>query len=43
MIPFFVLRQVMALFKMGKAKKSFLKTQHTELVFIDDILKKNFS
>jgi cellulose synthase/poly-beta-1,6-N-acetylglucosamine synthase-like glycosyltransferase len=43
MIPVFVLRQVMALFKMGKAKKSFLKTQHTELVFIDDILKKNFS
>ena len=40
MMPFFVLRQVMALFKIKKAKKSFLKTQHTKLVFIDDLLKK---
>jgi cellulose synthase/poly-beta-1,6-N-acetylglucosamine synthase-like glycosyltransferase len=41
MIPVFVLRQVMALFKIKKAGKSFLKTQHTELVFIDDLLRKN--
>lgn len=40
MMPLFVLRQVAALFKIGKANKSFLKTQHTELVFIDDLLKR---
>ena len=38
-IPLFVLRQVMALFKMGKAKKSFIKTPHTKLLYIDDLLK----
>jgi len=43
MMPFFVLRQVAALFKIKKAKKSFLKTQHTELVFIDDLLKRKIS
>lgn len=40
MLPLFVLRQVAALFKMKKATKSFLKTEHTELVYIDDLLKR---
>ncbi len=38
LIPLFVFRQVMALFKMGKAKRSFMKTQHTKLVYIDDLV-----
>jgi cellulose synthase/poly-beta-1,6-N-acetylglucosamine synthase-like glycosyltransferase len=40
MLPFFVFRQVAALFKIRKARKSFLKTEHSRLVFIDDLLKK---
>ncbi len=43
MMPFFVLRQIAALFKIRRANKSFLKTEHTELVFIDDLLKRNAS
>jgi cellulose synthase/poly-beta-1,6-N-acetylglucosamine synthase-like glycosyltransferase len=43
MMPLFVLRQVAALFKIKKANKSFLKTQHTELVFIDDLLNRKVS
>jgi cellulose synthase/poly-beta-1,6-N-acetylglucosamine synthase-like glycosyltransferase len=39
-LPAFVFRQVIALLKLGKAKKSFLKTQHSKLVFIDDLIKK---
>ena len=39
-MPLFVLRQVAALAKIKKAKKSFLKTEHTEVIFIDDLLKK---
>ena len=39
MLPFFVLRQVSALLKMNRAKKSFLKTQHSKVLFIDEVLK----
>jgi cellulose synthase/poly-beta-1,6-N-acetylglucosamine synthase-like glycosyltransferase len=38
LMPLFVLRQVAALLKINKAKKSFMKTQHDRLVFIDDLL-----
>jgi hypothetical protein len=40
MMPVFVFRQLLALLKLGKAKKSFMKTQHSKLVFIDDLIKK---
>jgi len=40
LMPLFVLRQVMALFKMGRAKKSFMKTPHTKLLYIDDLISK---
>lgn len=40
MLPLFVFQQVMALFKLKKAKKSFLKTEHSSLVYIDELLKK---
>jgi cellulose synthase/poly-beta-1,6-N-acetylglucosamine synthase-like glycosyltransferase len=43
LIPVFVLRQVAALLKIKRANKAFLKTQHTKLVFIDDLLKRNVS
>ncbi|MET0298132.1 MAG: glycosyltransferase family 2 protein, partial [Flavitalea sp.] len=39
MLPAFIFRQVMALLKLGKAKKSFMKTEHHQVVYIDDILK----
>jgi len=38
-MPFFVLRQVVALFQIKKAKGSFLKTEHTKVIFIDELLK----
>jgi len=41
LMPLFVLRQVAALLKMKKARKSFLKTRHDRLIFIDDLLGKN--
>jgi cellulose synthase/poly-beta-1,6-N-acetylglucosamine synthase-like glycosyltransferase len=40
LLPLFAFRQLLALLKVKKAKKSFLKTEHTELVYIDDLLKK---
>lgn len=40
LLPLFAWRQALALLKLKKAKKSFLKTQHSQLVYIDDILKK---
>ncbi len=40
LLPLFALRQLLALLKLRKAKKSFLKTEHSRLVFIDDLLKK---
>jgi hypothetical protein len=40
LMPLFVLRQVAALLKINRAKKSFMKTQHDRLVFIDDLLGK---
>jgi cellulose synthase/poly-beta-1,6-N-acetylglucosamine synthase-like glycosyltransferase len=40
LLPLFAFRQVLALLKLKKAKKSFMKTQHSRLVFIDDLLKK---
>ncbi len=39
LLPLFVARQVLALFKIGKAGKSFLKTKHTRVLYIDDVLK----
>ncbi|MBN8876950.1 MAG: glycosyltransferase [Sphingobacteriales bacterium] len=38
-LPLFAGRQFLALIKVRKAKKSFLKTQHTSLVYIDDLIK----
>jgi len=38
-LPLFMWRQVLALLKIKKAKKSFLKTQHSSLVYIDELLK----
>ncbi len=40
-LPAFVFQQMIALLKIKKAKKAFLKTQHTKVVFIDDLLKIN--
>lgn len=40
LLPFFVFRQFMALLKLKRAKKSFLKTEHSQLIYIDDLLKK---
>lgn len=37
-IPVFVLRQVSALFKIKKAGKSFLKTEHIKVIYIEDLL-----
>jgi cellulose synthase/poly-beta-1,6-N-acetylglucosamine synthase-like glycosyltransferase len=39
MLPLFVLRQMMALLKLKKARKSFMKTEHTKLIYIDDLLR----
>lgn len=39
LMPLFVLRQVAALFKIKKAKRSFLKTRHERLIYIDDLVK----
>lgn len=39
-LPFFVARQMAALFQIGKAKRSFIKTEHTQLIYIDDLLPK---
>jgi cellulose synthase/poly-beta-1,6-N-acetylglucosamine synthase-like glycosyltransferase len=39
LIPLFALRQIAALLKISKAKKSFLKTEHSSLVYIDDLVK----
>lgn len=38
-IPKFVYRQVMALMKIRKANKSFLKTEHKQVLYIKDVLK----
>lgn len=37
-IPLFILKQVAALFSMGKAKKDFLETKHTETIDIEDLV-----
>jgi cellulose synthase/poly-beta-1,6-N-acetylglucosamine synthase-like glycosyltransferase len=37
-VPVFVLRQVKALLKIKQAGKSFLKTEHTKVLYIEDIL-----
>lgn len=39
-LPKVVFLQVKALLKIGKASKSFLKTEHNEIIYIDDLLKK---
>lgn len=38
-MPLFILHQVIALFKIRKAGKSFLKTEHTKLIYIEDLLR----
>lgn len=38
-LPNFILRQVLATLKIGQAKKTFMKTKHTQLVYISDLLK----
>lgn len=38
LLPFFVARQVAALFKLKKAKHSFLKTQNHNVIYISDLL-----
>ncbi len=38
-LPFFVARQFLALLQIGKAKKSFMKTENTQVLYIDEILK----
>jgi cellulose synthase/poly-beta-1,6-N-acetylglucosamine synthase-like glycosyltransferase len=38
-LPLFIVRQLLALFKIKSANKSFLKTEHHKVVFIDDLLR----
>jgi len=38
-LPFFIARQFLALLQIGKAKKSFMKTENTQVLYIDEILK----
>jgi cellulose synthase/poly-beta-1,6-N-acetylglucosamine synthase-like glycosyltransferase len=38
-LPLVIIRQFKALFKMNKAKSSFLKTEHTKVLYIDELLK----
>lgn len=38
-IPVFVLRQVRALLKIRQAGRSFLKTEHTKVLYIEDVIK----
>jgi cellulose synthase/poly-beta-1,6-N-acetylglucosamine synthase-like glycosyltransferase len=40
MLPVFAGRQALALLKLRKASKSFLKTPHTKLLYIEDVLAK---
>ncbi len=40
-LPFFVLKQVTALFKIGNPNKNFKHSEHTRKVSIDDVLKKD--
>jgi cellulose synthase/poly-beta-1,6-N-acetylglucosamine synthase-like glycosyltransferase len=37
-IPLFMMRQIFAFLKIGRANKSFLKTKHTKVIFIDQII-----
>lgn len=39
MLPVFMARQAFAFLKIGRANKSFLKTRHSKVVFIDDVLR----
>lgn len=40
-LPRFIFRQVLATLKIKQAKKSFMKTRHTKLVYITDLLKES--
>lgn len=40
LIPVFIARQALAFLKIGQANKSFLKTRHTRVVFIDEVIRK---
>lgn len=37
--PKMILRQCVSLFKLKKANKSFLKTEHRKIIYIEDLLK----
>jgi cellulose synthase/poly-beta-1,6-N-acetylglucosamine synthase-like glycosyltransferase len=39
MLPVFMARQAFAFLKIGRANKSFLKTRHSKVVFIEDVLR----
>ncbi len=39
-LPLFAYRQLKALLKINAASKSFLKTEHTRIIYIDELLKK---
>ncbi len=41
-IPKVVLRQIRSLLKIKSAQKSFLKTEHTNIIYIDDLLKNEY-
>jgi len=38
-VPLVVIRQIRAILKMKKATKSFMKTEHTKIIYIQDILR----
>ncbi|MET0635102.1 MAG: glycosyltransferase [Chitinophagaceae bacterium] len=40
LMPLFMIRQVFAFSKMGRANKSFMKTKHSKVLFIDEVLEK---
>ncbi len=43
LIPLLMFSQLKALLKIKKAKQDFLKTEHTRIIYIDDLLKNEFS
>jgi len=38
MLPAFAFRQLLSLLKIKRASKSFLKTEHTNVVYIEEVL-----
>ncbi len=39
LLPLFMFRQLLALFKIKRARTAFLKTEHTKVVYINDVIK----